>query len=288
MVVPVWEGQAELGEGVIWDERRLHLIWLDIKGRKLHFFSPATDHRRSVDLPAEVGAIALRGDGSLVAACSTGFTYLDPDTGRLNLIGDPERHLPENRFNDGTCDPAGRFIAGSMDDREVEATGHVYALEPGGGMRRLFGGFVVCNGPAFSPAGDRLYFSDSVGRAILAFDYNVTTGSATNPRRFATFSKDDGFPDGLTVDASGGLWVAHWDGWRVTRFLPDGVIDRVLHMPVPRPTRCAFGGPDLRDLYITSARIGLNAEALAQAPLSGSLFRSTPGVAGLPGYRFNG
>ncbi|PIW26424.1 MAG: hypothetical protein COW30_15265 [Rhodospirillales bacterium CG15_BIG_FIL_POST_REV_8_21_14_020_66_15] len=288
MVVPVWEAKAELGEGPIWDERNQCLIWLDVKGRKLHVLSPVTEDRRTIPLSTEVGAVALRRDGGLVAATRAGFAYLDAQTGGLAPICDPERHLPGNRFNDGNCDPGGRFIAGSMDDCERQPTGNVYALEPSGEVCHLFGRFVVCNGPAFSPGGDRLYFSDSVERTILAFDYDVEFAAATNPRCFARFSSDDGFPDGLTVDAEGGLWVAHWDGWRVTRFLPDGTIDQVIPMPVPRPTRCAFGGPELKDLFVTSARIGLSPGALAEAPLSGALFRASPGTTGLPAHRFNG
>lgn len=288
MIDAVWSAGALLGEGPVWDDRRGLLYFLDIKANRLFEYDPTRDGRRILDLPSQISAITFRERNGMVAAGGHGFAFLDPATGALDPITEVEAALPENRFNDGKCDGRGRFLAGSMDDRERRPSGSVYLLEAGRPARRLFGGFVVCNGPAFSPDGRTLYIADSAGRTILAFDYSPATGDAGDPRPFVRFTDADGYPDGLTVDAKGFLWCAHWDGWKISRFAPTGEHDRSIGLPVPRPTSLTFGGPDLRDLYVTSARIGLSDDQLRAAPLSGSLFRLGTDVAGLPAARFAG
>ena len=287
-VETVWAAGAELGEGPVWDEETETLLWVDIQGRRLHAHNPADNENRSVELATEVGAVALRQSGGLVAATRQGFALLDRQTGAIDVLSDPEANLPDHRFNDGNCDPAGRFIAGSMHDPETSATGSVYSLEGDGKVRRLYGGYVVCNGPAFSSDGLTMYFCDSANRTLLAFDYDPETGEAGNSRPFAEFSSEQGYPDGITVDSDGCVWCAHWGGWRVTRFRPDGAEDTEIDMPVPQPTSCAFGGPDLNKLYVTSARTGLGDKELHAAPLSGALFCVSIETRGLPAARFNG
>lgn len=284
----VWDAGALLGEGPVWDQKSGFLYWVDIKKGHLHRYGPSDGSRKTLEIGQEIGCIALRRGGGLVAAVRGGFAFLDPGTGALDLISDPEQDLPGNRFNDGKCDPAGRFLAGSMDDAIEKTTGALYSMDSGLTVTKLFGGYTVCNGPAFSPEGDTLYFSDTVGRALMAFDYDPKTGTAGDRRLFARIPEDQGLPDGLTVDSEGGVWNAHWDGWRVTRYLPDGKIDRVIELPVPRPTSCAFGGEDLDMLYITSARAELDDEALAAAPLSGGLFSVKMDVRGVLPDLFGG
>jgi len=196
----VWAAEAELGEGPVWDDKSETLLWLDIKGRCLHACDAESDEKRSVALATEVGAIALRRAGGLVAATRDGFALLDPKTDSLSALADPEAHLSENRFNDGKCDIAGRFVAGTMHDAETSRTGAVYSLDVGGTVRRLFGGYVVCNGPAFSVDGRTLYFCDSARGAILAFDYDPANGAVGKRREFAHFGANEGHPDGITVD----------------------------------------------------------------------------------------
>lgn len=283
-----WAAEAQLGEGPVWDDESATVLWLDIKGRRLHAYDVESNQKRSVALATEVGSIALRRAGGLVAATRDGFAFLDPTTGAMSVLADPEAHLPENRFNDGKCDTAGRFIAGTMHDPETSPAGAVYSLNGDGAVRCLFGGYVVCNGPAFSPDGRTLYFCDSAKRTVLAFDYDSVSGAVGRSRVFARFPPDQGYPDGITVDQEGCLWCAHWDGWRVTRFRPDGREAMVITMPVPRPTSCVFGGRDLDRLYVTSARIGLEEKALRAAPLSGALFCVPVAARGVPAARFSG
>ena len=284
----IWEFQAQLGEGPVWDDQKKTLYWLDIKDSQLLILDMKNGNRVSVELSTEVGAVAPRSGGGLIAATKKGFALLDPETGKLSFIVNPEVNLPGNRFNDGTCDSAGNFIAGTMDEREEEPTGTMYRLNANLSVAPLFGGYVVCNGPAFSPDGGTLYFSNSAQREILEFAYDPETGRIGSPAMFAKIPHAAGYPDGLSVDAEGYIWCAHWDGWRVTRFAPDGREDAVVDFPVPRVTSCTFGGRDLDTLFVTTARTGLDDDALDEAPLSGSLFVFKPGVPGLPTQRFTG
>ena len=239
-------------------------------------------------LSTEVSAVAMRFHGGLIAATKKGFALLDPETGKLSFIVDPEVNLPGNRFNDGKCDSAGSFIAGTMDEQEKRPMGTMYRLDADLSVSPLFGDYIVCNGPAFSPDGRILYFSNSTQREILEFDYDPEKGLVGNSSVFAKIPDTAGYPDGLSVDAEGYIWCAHWDGWRLTRYAPDGREDLIIDFPVPRVTSCVFGGRHLDTLFVTTARTGLGDSALSSAPLSGSLFAFKPGVLGLPTQRFAG
>lgn len=284
----IWPYQAQLGEGPVWDDQKQKLYWLDILGLQLLNLDTQTGHKKSLSLSHEVSAVALRTDGSLVAATGNGFALLEPDSGELTFLSDPESHIPTNRFNDGKCDSRGRFISGTMDKLETQATGSVYSLAKDFSVSPLFGKFIVSNGPAFSPDGQTLYFSNSAQREILKFDYNLEAGVVGEPVVFARIPDQNGFPDGLTVDAEGYVWCAHWDGWRLTRFAPNGTEERVVEFPVPRVTCPTFGGVTLDTLFVTTARTGLSDSDLSTAPLSGGLFAFKPGVCGLPTQRFAG
>lgn len=281
-----WQMDALLGEGPVWDDAIGVLYWLDIKGCKLLIMDVGHNTKNITDLSVVTGAIALRSNNNLIAATKKGFAELNPQTGSMVYLADPEAHIPDNRFNDGKCDPAGNFIAGTMDELEKEPTGTVYRFDSGGTAVPLFGKFIVCNGPAFNPDGTKLYFSDSVNRTILEFDYNCKSGVVGSSKTLARLSKSEGFPDGLTVDKEGYIWCAHWDGWRLTRFDPDGKVDRIVNLPVPRVTSCTFGGESMDTLYITTARTGLSNKTISTAPLSGSLFAIKPGVIGMPSNRY--
>jgi xylono-1,5-lactonase len=284
----IWNFAAELGEGAVWDDQNERLYWLDIKGCLLLILDTKSGHKKTIELTTQVSALALKTDEGLIAATKNGFADLDPDTGKITFIADPEEHLPGNRFNDGKCDHAGNFIAGTMDDSEKQPLGTVYQLNTEHQVKPLFGGYTVCNGPAFSPDGKALYFSNSADREILKFDYDPAAGTVGAPVTFAKIPDALGFPDGLTVDAEGHIWCAHWDGWQLTRFTPDGKTDQVVKFPVPLVTSCTFGGAGHDTMFVTTARTGLNKDALTKAPLSGSLFAFKPGVLGLNANRFAG
>ncbi len=280
---------AVLGEGPVWDERSGTLYWVDIKSPALLATDVAARRTRRWPMPDRIGAVGLREGEGLVAALKSGFAFIDLPTGTVRPIVDPERHLPGNRFNDGKVDPLGRFWAGSMDDAEREPTGHLYRLDPDLSVERIEIGFVCTNGIDWSGDARTLYFTDTFRRRIHAYAFESQGGRLGARRTFAEVPEGQGFPDGLTVDAEDHVWGAHWGGGRVTRYRPDGSIERVLELPVPLTTSCCFGGPDLATLYVTTASINLDQAARDKAPLSGGLFAVTGlGVRGRPSTRFRG
>jgi sugar lactone lactonase YvrE len=240
------------------------------------------------DIGSYVGGLAFRQRGGWIVVKEDGISAVDAASGRRQLLLHPEAHLPGNWFNDCKCDRQGRLWTGSADRAYKEPTGNYYVIDARLTATRFDTGIICANGPAFSPDGRTAYYADS--SAYVVYNYAIDPASgAVGPRRlFARVPREDGMPDGMTVDADGFLWIAHWDGWRVTRYAPDGSIDRVIRLPVPRPTAPAFGGDDLTTLYITSASKGLSEAQLKEAPLSGSLFACEPGVSGLPEPSFAG
>ena len=277
---------AVLGEGPVWVARDAALYWVDIKGRKI-FRLDAAGERREWPTPLRVGSLAPRESGGFIAGTDEGIAEIDLDAGRFAIIVQPEAHLPDNRFNDGKVDRRGRFWAGTMDDIEKEASGTLYRIGPELSAYPIDVGYKVTNGPAFSPSGDVMYHNDSARQVTYAFDIDGD-GKATERRVFATYGEGDGYPDGMTVDSEGGLWIAFWDGWCLRRYSPAGECIAKLEVPVSRPTSCAFGGPQLDQLFITSASIGLDATQLAAEPQAGGLFVASPGVSGLPELPFAG
>jgi len=279
---------AVLGESPWWSAAAARLHWVDILGLTVNAFDPATGTNVAVPTEVVIGSVVGRRAGGLIAATQRGIQALDPATGRMQPLADPESDRPGNRFNDGKCDRAGRLIAGTMSLESAPGRGSLYRIDADGRWTRLDEGFTVSNGVGFSPDGTRLYFSDSHSRRIWLYDYDPAAGTVRSRRVFAEIDQRRGLPDGLTVDAEGGVWVALWDGWQVIRLAPDGREDRAIALPVPRPTSCMFGGPGLDTLYVTSARLRLSAETLAEAPLSGGLLALRPGIQGLPEPAFAG
>jgi xylono-1,5-lactonase len=286
-IVCVADVKASLGEGPVWVEAEQALYWTDIYGRLIHRRAFADGAPASWETPFRVGSLAPRAAGGFIAGTDRGLGLVDPERGRFALFADPEPDRPANRFNDGKVDREGRFWAGTMDDSEKAALGALYRVDPNLAWTRIDDGYRVTNGPAFSPDGRTLYHSDSARQVIYAFDLSAA-GEAANRRDFARFARADGYPDGMTVDSEGCLWVAFWDGWCLRRLSPAGEILDQLEMPVQRPTSCAFGGPGLDRLFITSARVGLDAAALAAQPQAGGLFLARPGARGLEEAPFAG
>jgi sugar lactone lactonase YvrE len=279
---------AILGECPIWDDRAQALYWLDCRAPALHRLDPATGAIRSAPIAETIGSFALRQAGGAVAALASGFHFLDLETGATTPIGHPEPGQADNRFNDGRVDAAGRFWAGTMNRRHAGPTGTVYRLDPDLTITPQFAGITVTNGLAFAPDGRRLYFADSPTRTILVFDLDPETGALANRRIFAGPDAAPGYPDGAAVDADGHLWSARWLAGCVARFDPDGRLVATIEVPVARVTCCAFGGPDLASLYITTASQGSLKDGPPPEPLAGGVFVARPGVAGLPEHRFAG
>ncbi|HEU4967937.1 SMP-30/gluconolactonase/LRE family protein [Sphingomonas sp.] len=276
---PIAPVNAVLGEGPVWVERDQALWWVDIKGPAVFRWSEADGVERWTP-PLRICSLAPAADGGFVAGTERGIFRADPAAGLYEAIADPEALLHDNRFNDGKLDRAGRFWAGTMDDREEQAQGSLYRLDPDLSWHVIDDGYMVTNGPAFSPDGRTMYHTDSAKRLIYAFDLDGD-GNAGDRRVFASFREEHGHPDGMTVDAEGCLWVAFWNGWCLRRLSPDGDVLHMIDMPVERPTSCAFGGASLDRLFVTSARVGLNENALAVQPLAGALFMFDAGVRGI-------
>jgi sugar lactone lactonase YvrE len=278
--------RAVLGEGPVWVAREAALYWVDIKGRKI-FRIDEQGERREWATPMRVGSLAPRASGGFIGGTDEGIAEIDLHAERFTIIDNPEAHLPDNRFNDGKVDRSGRFWAGTMDDTEKNSTGTLYRVAADLSATAIDQGYKVTNGPAFSPSGDIMYHNDSARQVTYAFDLDAE-GNASNRRVFARYGEGDGYPDGMTVDAEGCLWIAFWDGWCVRRYSPAGECIAKLDVPVSKPTSCAFGGADLDQLYITSASIGLDERDLATQPQAGGLFVAAPGVTGVSELPFAG
>lgn len=276
---------AELGEGPVWDERSGRLVWIDILARRIHLTDPRSGATDTIEVPLHVGAVAPRRAGGFIAALQDGFWVVDD--GEVRRIATVPEAGPRIRFNDGKCDPAGRFWAGTLEYGERDPVGSLYRLDTDGSVTRIVDGITISNGIGWSPDATTMYYVDSPTGRIDAWAYDDTTGTITNRRTEVSIPAGQGGPDGLTVDAAGGIWVALWDGWAVHRYV-DGRLDRTVRLPVSRPTSCTFGGPGLDELYITSAWIGLSAADRQAQPLAGSLFRVRLDVAGLPPASYAG
>jgi sugar lactone lactonase YvrE len=283
----VVDAKNKLGEVPVWDVAEQALYWVDIEGELLQRHVPATGETRVWRMPERIGSFALREKGGLVCAFASGFAFYDLEREAVEWIARPDTN-PRNRFNDGKCDRRGRFWAGTMDDRLTDHTGALYRLDPDLTVRTLETGVGISNSLAWSPDDRTFYFADTIDRAIYAYDYDPPTGSIANRRVLADHADQPGNPDGSTNDEKGFLWNAQWDGWRLVRFAPDGRVDRVVELPVQKPTSCMFGGPDLRTLYVTSAVWDLAGPALERQPWAGGLLALDVGVRGLPEPRFAG
>jgi len=279
---------ALLGESPVWCHRDQVLYWVDIKNPAVHRFHPATGASNSWPMPEDVGSIGLRENGGVVAALRTGFATLDFRTGEVHKFGALEFDVPDMRFNDGRCDRRGRFWAGTLHEKRVPETASIYRLEADGACSPVIEKLTVSNGITWSPDGRTMYFADSWTRTIFCCHFDGASGAVGDRRIFAELAPGAGVPDGATTDVKGFLWSAHFDGACVTRYAPDGKIDRVIPMPVTRPTSCTFGGENLDILYVTSASYNLTAEQRAAQPLAGSVFAIDVGVKGLVEPRFAG
>lgn len=276
---------ATLGEGPIWDPREQALYWVDIPERRVFRWS-REEGVRTIAVESHVCSLLPRASGGFVGGGYEGFIAID---GKLNItpIGNPEPDLPGNRFNDGKIDRAGRLWAGTMDRAEAQDSGSLYRLDADLRWQRIDTGYRVTNGPAFSLDGRALYHTDSARQTVYVFDLDET-GNATGRRVHLAFREGDGYPDGMTLDAEGCLWIAFWDGACVRRFSPDGQMLTEIRVPVQRPTSCAFGGAKLDRLFITSASRDLSAQERAAQPQAGGLFMVDAGVCGPAEQMFAG
>ena len=271
-----------LGEGTLWSARDNAVYWVDILAPALNRLSLADGRIERWAMPEPLGWVAERAQGGFVAGFQSGFADLTLDPLRIEPFGDPEPHLPGNRMNDGKADAQGRIWCGTMDMAEARESGALYRLDADRRWTRVDDGYGVPNGPAFSPCGRWLYHSDTAKRTLYRFTRHED-GSVSGRQPFIRFAGEDGYPDGMTVDAQGHLWVAHWGGGRISRFTPDGQLDRAIPLPARQVTNIAFGGADLDRMFVSSAAIGL-----PESEYDGALFEVEAGVKGLPTHLFGG
>lgn len=274
-----YQAEDKLGEGPVWSVAEQALYWVDILGPSLQRWQPESGKVDGWLMPSYIGSFALREKGGLVVALRDGLYTFDRGSQQLENLCRPEAEL-NTRFNDGKCDRHGRFWAGTMAFEEGHYIGALYRLDRDGTCHQMRSNVSCSNGLGWSLDNRTMYYTDSPTQNIFAYDFDPETGTIRNERVFA--SDEDCIPDGLTVDAEGYVWGAKWDGWKVVRYAPDGSVDREINLPVQRPTSCTFGGPDMNLLYITSAKIGLSPNELAEQPLAGNVFVVETDVRGLP------
>ena len=277
----VVEAGNELGEGVLWSPSDGEVQWTDISGRRFWAYRPSDGRSRSVALPDRLTCFAPLGGSKLLAGFAGGLAVFDLESGVRRLIAAVEADRPSTRLNDGKLDRKGRLVFGTMDeDSPPRPIGQIYSYEGAPAPRPLASGVRIANSIAFSPDGRRMYFADTPTKIIRCYDYHVDSGEVSGERTFAAF-QGPGSPDGSTVDSDGCLWNAEWGGGRVARYTTDGRVDRVVDLPCSHVTCCAFGGANLDQLYVTTARTGLDPAALAREPLAGALFAVNAGVLGV-------
>jgi sugar lactone lactonase YvrE len=262
-----------LGEGPVWDEANNCIYWIDIIPGHLHRLLLTNNEHSIFTVGEMIGAVALRKGGGLIAAVQNGFAFVDFDTRTLKHIADPEAHLPGNRFNDGKCDPGGRFWAGTMPLNETEPAGNVYMVDTDLSVAHKIPAVTISNGMAWTEDAATFYYIDTPTRHVVAYNYDITTGNISNKRVAVYLHEETGYPDGMTIDRNGMLWIAFFGGWQVAQYNPHtGEKIQSIALPAANITCCTFGGPGFNDMYITSATKELTAADKLNQPYAGCLF----------------
>jgi len=279
----LFDTKALLGEGPIWDAHTQTLYWVDILNKRVY-----AEGNILAQLDDFVGCIAPRNGGGLILTQRFGFARLEVDSVELTSLASPENVPTNNRFNDGKCDPRGRFLAGTMDMGEKDPTGSLYSFD-GKSITKLLGNVTISNGLTWSPDHKTFYYIDTPTREVKAFDYDMETGALANPRVAVRVTESLGWPDGMTSDMQGHLWIAMWGGAQVTKWNPNtGELLEQIPVPAKNVSSCIFGGKNLNELYLTSARLGLDEATLVEYPLTGGVFRLETNVEGMPTFEFTG
>jgi sugar lactone lactonase YvrE len=281
--------QHELGETPIWVPEENALYWVDIGQHMIYRIDTTTGEYQSFKPDMPVRGLCRRTADSWLVITDTGLAFWDRNTNACEFIVNPYSENPDLQFNDGTIDRQGRLLVGSYNSARLEAPdGSLYRLDTDQRLNRLDGGLVLSNGIAISPDGKTLYVAEMFANKITAYDYDPVTGDACNRRVFVEIPEEAGKPDGLTVDSEGFVWAAHWGGWRVSRFDPNGKSEREIRVPVERVTCIGFGGENLDELYITTAWYDLTDNQRKAQPMAGDLFRIKTDVQGIVEPKYSG
>lgn len=284
----VIESRNLIGESPVWSVPEKSLYWVDVEGQSIQRWREADRSIQCWDIGEPIGCIGLRRGSGLVGARKSGFFFLDVDSGSIAPIADPEAHLPENRFNDGKVDRRGRFWAGTRNFVDTQrATGALYRLDADCSVHRMEEGLRCPNGMAWSPDNKLMYLCDTWTRRIYVYDFDIDDGHIGNRRLFVELGEADGFPDGLTVDAEGYVWNAHYNGWRITRYSPDAAVDHIVRMPVQHVTSVSFGGAP-GTLFATTSYFRLSADERIAQPIAGNVFAMESGTQGISEPEFSG
>ena len=284
----VLDAKAVLGEGPVWRAETQDLVWVDIESTRVCCFNPATGENQTWDVGEKPGLAVPTKQGDLILGTSVGFVRLDLASGVLSPIIDPEQDLPNNRFNDGKVDPEGRLWAGTMGMDETPNVGSLYRLNRNLSADKLFDQVSISNGMAWTSDQKTFYYIDSPTRRVDVFDCDMAGGTVSDRRTAFGLPEGMGYPDGMSIDNEGMLWVALWQGWGVARFAPGGALLAKVEVPVECVTSCCFGGENWDELYITTSSRDLDETGRAEQPLAGGLFRCRPGVSGPPTNLFLG
>jgi sugar lactone lactonase YvrE len=280
---------ATLGEGAIWDERGQHLYWVDIAANRVMRFDPKTGDNLVYEVGQSVGTVVLDEFDRCILGLREGIACFDPKSSRLWFIGEPKLNEPGNRFNDGKCDPHGRLWVGTMVEVGKPGSANLYCLDLDSRLTHKLGGVTISNGLCWSAAGTEFFYIDTPSHELCVFDYDVASASLASRRVLKHFDSSTGSPDGMAIDSDDHLWVALWGGSKVQRVHPrTGAVDFEVLVPASQVTSCAFGGPELTDLYITTARVALSDAALASQPHAGALFHARVPFRGVHARRFAG
>lgn len=283
----VVDAKAELGEGPSWNAELEVLYWVDIEGKKLMIYDPAADKNEAISLDQYIGAAVPKRDGGLILAMQHGFYEYDLNNKKVEAIHDPEENKPNNRFNDGKCDPFGRFWAGTMSFEQEEGEASLYRLHSDHSVYTVVSNLTISNGLAWSKDGAVMYFIDTPAKTVYTMNIDPLTGVADEPVTAFVVPDEEGPPDGMTIDSEGKLWIAHFGEGQVIRWDPEsGKALEKIKVPVSVTTSCTFGGKDLKDLYITTGSSALDEEQKKEQPQAGGLFKVRVDVKGTPTYYF--
>lgn len=285
----VLDTKSDLGEGAIWNYKTGELLWVDITAKILNFYHPKLKNNKEMFTGQMIGTVVPAESGKVMVALQNGFYQLDPETGTKKLITNPEEGIEGNRFNDGKCDPAGRFWAGTMSTLGKRQAGALYRLDPDSSVHKMIDNVGTSNGIVWSPDYTKMYYIDTPTRKVMAWDYDNETGEISNPKTAIEVPEEMGYPDGMTIDEDGNVWIALWSGSAVGCWNPEtGELLRTIGVPAKNVTSVAFGDDDLGTLYITTARQGTSDEELEKFPHAGGVFKTRPGVKGVEAFFFKG
>lgn len=284
----VIDSKSELGEGAMWNYKTGELMWVNIKGKILNFYNPRTGNNKEMFTGQMIGTVVPAESGAVLVALQNGIYSFNPETGSKKLLVNPEDHLETNRFNDGKCDPSGRFWAGTMSTVGDNNVGTLYRFDADSTIHKMVENVSISNGIVWSLDKTKMYYIDTPTLKVMGYDYNNETGEISNAKVAVEIPSEMGYPDGMTIDAEGNVWVALWGGFAVGCWNPEtGKLIRTIKVPAKNVTSCAFGDDDLGSLYITTAREGNSKEELEKYPYSGGVFKARPGVNGVEAFFFN-